>query len=68
MKKFILIFSISILTSCAYAQFGEIRGKVTDRQTGQVMAGATIVYDINGSQKGTISDENGEYKIKPLVP
>ena len=62
-KFFTFFFSIQI----ALAQFGEIRGVVTDRNSGEPLTGATISYRVSGTLKGTITDENGSYKIKPLV-
>jgi hypothetical protein len=61
------LFMLAIAFS-AMAQFGEIRGIVTDKKTGQILPGATVSYYITGNLKGTTTDEKGEYKIKPLVP
>lgn len=69
MKTIKIIIALIIFSTCqnATAQFGEIRGKVTAKSTGEILAGATVSYYINGNLKGVITDENGEYKIKPLI-
>jgi hypothetical protein len=69
MKTIKIIIALIIFSTCqnATAQFGEIRGKVTAKSTGEVLSGATVSYYINGNLKGVITDDNGEYKIKPLV-
>lgn len=68
MKKLkLILIGLLSLPIPTFAQFGEIRGVVTDKITGEVMPGATVSYYISGDLKGTITDGNGEYKIKPLV-
>jgi len=48
--------------SAAYAQTGDVTGKVTDANDGQLLAGVTVL--VKGTQAGTISDVNGTYRIK----
>jgi outer membrane receptor for monomeric catechols len=68
MKKLTIVFVVLIcIATSASAQFGEIRGVVTDKVTGELLPGAAIIYSVSGVMKGTTSDEKGEYKIKPLV-
>ncbi len=69
MKTIKIIIALIILSStqCIMAQFGEIRGKVTAKSNGEILSGATVSYLLNGNLKGVITDEKGEYKIKPLV-
>ncbi len=52
----------------SHAQFGEIRGIIKDKTTGEVLVGATVSWKINGELKGTTANEKGEYVIKPLAP
>ncbi|MBL0339673.1 MAG: carboxypeptidase-like regulatory domain-containing protein [Bacteroidetes bacterium] len=70
MKKIkLVLIAFSIGTGqVSFAQFGELRGTVTDSKTGLTIPGATVTYLLNGTPKGTITDEKGAYKIKPLVP
>lgn len=69
MKTIKIIIAIIIFSTCqnANAQFGEIRGKVTAKSNGEILVGATVSYYSNGNLQGVITDEKGEYKIKPLV-
>ncbi|HMT29915.1 MAG TPA: carboxypeptidase-like regulatory domain-containing protein [Bacteroidia bacterium] len=69
MKKIKIIIALLLFSiySQSFAQFGEIRGKVTATGNGEVLAGATVSYFVNGNLKGVVTDEKGEYKIKPLV-
>jgi hypothetical protein len=67
MKKLSMIFSLIISANCTIAQFGEIRGVVTDKITKEPLAGATVTWTSAGHMKGTITNEKGEYKIKPLT-
>lgn len=64
----VLIIALLIMNSiCCFGQFGEIRGTVTDT-TGFPLPGATVTWKVNGSIKGAITDANGGYLIKPLLP
>ncbi len=54
---FTLIFSIKGISQ----QTGEIQGTVKDRRTQEAIIGATI--QVEGTQKGVQSDENGNFKI-----
>jgi len=65
--KIIIVLIILSASQSTMAQFGEIRGKVTAKSNGEILAGATVSYLLNGNLKGVITDEKGEYKIKPLV-
>lgn len=58
------IFSLFILIpSVLYAQ-GNIKGTVTDEETGEPIAGVNIV--ISGTQTGTSTDAEGEYELKDI--
>jgi hypothetical protein len=63
-----IIMIIALLTQVhpLVAQHGEIRGKITDKTSGDPMIGATVSYTHEGMLKGTVTDENGEYILKPL--
>lgn len=61
-KKLILLLSLLFIGySAAFAQGGDVTGKVTDAADGQTLAGVTVL--IKGTVNGTITDVNGNYKI-----
>jgi TonB-dependent starch-binding outer membrane protein SusC len=61
-KKLILLLSLLFMVySAAFAQVGEVTGKVTDAADGQTLAGVTVL--IKGTVNGTITNVNGDYKI-----
>lgn len=68
MKLFTCLLLLTLTTLQTSAQFGEIRGKITDKATGQPMPGATVSWKVNDIIKGTVANEKGEYIIKPLIP
>ena len=62
-----LIASFTANMSAAQTTHGEIRGKVTDKATKEILDFATIVLKQEGIVKAsTLSDENGEYTLKGL--
>ncbi|OCX52080.1 SusC/RagA family protein [Mucilaginibacter sp. PPCGB 2223] len=63
LKKWMLLCSMLIISAMAFAQNGSITGKIVD-ETNQPMPAATIA--VQGSQKSTSSDANGNYKISGL--
>jgi CarboxypepD_reg-like domain/TonB-dependent Receptor Plug Domain len=63
-----LIIILLLFAGNSFGQFGEIRGTVTDKASGLALPGATITWKANETIKGTITNEKGEYVIKPLVP
>jgi TonB-dependent starch-binding outer membrane protein SusC len=54
----IFFFSVSFL---AIAQEREVKGKVTDNETGESLPGVNIL--VKGTTQGTTTDSNGEFKI-----
>lgn len=68
MKKFkiTLMCFFSAVIQISKAQPGEIRGTVTDKNSGEPLPGALIIYKLNGLDNAVNTDENGFYKIKPL--
>lgn len=68
-SKNLLKYSVVLflfITSAIQAQVsGELSGKVTD-EVGEPIMGASIF--LNGTQKGTISDENGQYLLSDIIP
>ncbi|HPH45583.1 MAG TPA: TonB-dependent receptor [Chryseolinea sp.] len=66
MKKLYIFFWLVILSTCALAQDGVIKGKITNKVNNEPVPFASIV--IQGTTTGTTSDENGVYEIKNLQP
>ena len=68
-KVYLLFFFISLITTSVFAQSGTLKGKITDKNTGESLPFVSIVVERNGSQAGgTSSDFDGQYTIKPLDP
>ncbi|OIQ21087.1 MAG: TonB-dependent receptor [Flavobacterium sp. MedPE-SWcel] len=64
MKKFIVII-LCIISTLSYAQTGIIRGKITDKQSGTPLSGATV--EILGIQNTTVTtDATGKFKINDI--
>ncbi len=59
LKRIILTFSLA-LTSSLVAQI-TVSGTVTDASTGKALAGANVV--VEGTNKGSAADANGEFTI-----
>jgi TonB-linked SusC/RagA family outer membrane protein len=53
---------LSFAAGSAMAQTGTIKGKITDKQTGETLPGATIV--VEGTAHGAAADVNGNYTIE----
>jgi hypothetical protein len=68
MKILINVLVLMVISSISNAQFGEIRGTVTNASDGLPLPGATVIYYVNGTMQGVSTDSLGHYKIKPLVP
>jgi len=69
MFRNLLITTITLLVVCPillFAQDGKVRGKVTDRETGDPLIGANVVID--GTTLGASTDINGEYTILTVPP
>lgn len=65
MKKFLLIFIIIINSGLIFAQAYSVGGVVTD-STGNPLPGVNII--LVGTNYGTASDINGNYKISDIKP
>jgi len=61
LKTFMTLLLLSIFGSTALAQTNEIKGKVTDASTGDVLPGVNIV--IQGTSTGTATNRNGDYTL-----
>jgi hypothetical protein len=66
-RKLLLAFIASfLLPSLLLAQDGKLRGKVTDKESGEPLIGANIT--VEGTGLGAASDINGEYIILSVPP
>lgn len=67
MRKFLLLIFVVFLMICmATAQDGKLRGKITDKTTGEPLIGATVVLE--GTTLGAASDINGDYIVLSVPP
>ncbi len=64
--RYFLFLSVIFLSSLSTAQNGEIHGIITDAGNNDPIAFANLV--LLGTQKGSVSDINGEFKIKGIQP
>jgi hypothetical protein len=61
-RKLIVVFVLAFASQALLlAQDGKLRGKVTDRETGEALVGATIV--VEGTNLGAATDINGDYVV-----
>jgi len=66
-RKLAIAFLVAaLLPYFAFAQAGKVRGKVTDRETGEALIGATVV--VEGTTIGASTDINGEYFLLNVPP
>jgi hypothetical protein len=63
-KKIVFILLSVVMCNYAMGQSGELKGKITDSETGETLIGATIM--VQGTTKGTITDIDGNYSLKDL--
>ncbi len=65
-KLFLAFIALFLLPSLLLAQDGKLRGKVTDKESGEPLIGANIT--VEGTGLGAASDINGEYIILSVPP
>jgi outer membrane receptor protein involved in Fe transport len=70
MKKILTLLSLIATAFAAYAQNGEISGKVTDENGEGIPVANVVLVDAKGvsTGRGTTTDFDGNYSIKPLTP
>lgn len=70
MKKILTLLSLVAAAFAAYAQNGEISGKVTDENGEGVPVANVVLVDAKGvsTGRGTTTDFDGNFSIKPLTP
>lgn len=66
-RKLLLAFaSLFLLSAFLVAQDGKLRGRVTDKESGEPLIGANVL--IEGTSLGASSDVNGDYVILGVPP
>lgn len=65
LKKFALIWAVFLIPCLAFAQTGNINGKVVDEKN-QAMPGVSI--SIAGTTKGASTDQSGKFSITNVQP
>ncbi|MCW3091689.1 MAG: TonB-dependent receptor plug [Ferruginibacter sp.] len=60
-KVFLLSFLFCLLLSTTWAQTRQVTGQVSNNETGDNMAGASVT--LKGSSKGTVTDTDGKFSI-----
>lgn len=65
-KLFAFTLLLLLSTLSAHAQYGKIRGVITDAETGETVIGASVL--IEGTTKGAATNLDGEYIILAVSP
>ena len=63
-KLFVVLMMLFVSLGTTIAQQGFLKGKITDKKTGEELVGAAVVVD--GTTIGTITDFMGDYTMPPL--
>src|SRR5687767_3897989 len=61
MKKILLFFLVTILSSSLYAQDINVSGRVTDSSDGSSLPGVNVL--LKGTANGTTTDSDGRYRL-----
>ena len=67
----ILVFIVSVFCSLQILQaqnYGEIHGQLVDYESQTPLPFANVTTNYGAQLKGTTTDENGRFKLKPLQP
>jgi hypothetical protein len=68
-KTILALTAFTLISISGLAQgTGEIRGRLIDSITDEAIPGATVTYTVSGALRGTVTDMDGYFKIKPLNP
>ncbi len=68
-KIYSLLIVILLLSTGAFAQTGELQGKVIDAETNKGIGFAPVAIIQGGVQKaGGYTEDDGSYSIKPIIP
>src|SRR5689334_4525993 len=64
MRKMRLLMMLSVFPSLLFSQTGAISGKVTDRQSNEALAGATVT--IEGSLNSAVTNNDGNFSFQKV--
>ncbi|MCX6141638.1 MAG: carboxypeptidase-like regulatory domain-containing protein, partial [Ignavibacteriales bacterium] len=64
-KLLLTLTALLILPALLQAQTGKVRGKVTDKETGEPLIGANVV--VVGTSLGAATNIDGDYVINPVT-
>ena len=68
-QVYFLITGFLLLSMTSFAQSGSLKGKITDKNTGEPIPFANVIAERNGNLvSGVTTDFDGNYTIKPLDP
>lgn len=65
-KLMLLCVLLSVVPALVFAQDGKLRGRVTDKETGEPLIGVNIVLE--GTTLGAATDVNGDYIVLGIPP
>lgn len=70
MKTTVLILAmVALFIQSVFSQGpGSVRGTVLEKATGNPMPGVNVYIEVNGSKQGTVTDFNGDYHLKSIIP
>jgi iron complex outermembrane receptor protein len=63
-----VVLLIAWLTTSVFAQTATLRGKVTDKESGEVLPGANVVVTSANVQTGAATVVSGEFEVRNLPP
>lgn len=66
--KLVSLLTALFISSTLLAQHGTIKGSVYYDQTTTSIPGVNVYVNVGGNIQGTITNENGEFTLKPLNP
>ncbi|MFM1999110.1 MAG: hypothetical protein RL204_1057, partial [Bacteroidota bacterium] len=63
MKKFLFLLSLVLISATSFAQTGNIRGTIVDKQSQFPIEGVTVTVVDTDPILGAVTDENGHFRI-----
>ncbi len=63
-RVFVVVLFLILGMGTSFSQQGFLKGKITDKETGEELVGAAVIID--GTTTGTISNFMGDYVMPPL--
>ncbi len=69
MARLVLLLLVAVaLSGAARAQYGAVAGTITDRETGEGLAGANVTLRGEAGELGTAADADGRFAFGRLLP